>query len=198
MHWQVAHSIAHQMLLTLQPFCEQIDIAGSIRRGKPECHDIEILALPKFIEYQVDLFGATEREYPILEFIKHEAGNGSWQIIKGGNKYIQLALPYHINLDMFLVTPPAQYGLEFLIRTGPREFNVWLMTPRSSGGAKPSNARISDGCAWVNDSPLPMPTEVEALNFFGLEWLNPEDRQPRWPSPISTRPMPINGGCYTK
>jgi DNA polymerase/3'-5' exonuclease PolX len=197
MHWQVAHSIAQQMKLAFDPFCSEIQIAGSIRRGKPEVHDIEILATPIYEEYQVDLFGATAREYPILEFIKQQAGNGTWHIIKGGNKYVQLVLPYHIDLDLFLVTPPAQYGVELLIRTGPREFNVWLMTPRSAGGGKPSNAICKDGCIYVNDSPIPMPTELDALNFFGLGWINPEDRKPSWPQQIHTSPMPESGGCYT-
>jgi len=39
--------IAEQVKAELQPHCIRIEIAGSIRRKKPECRDIEIVAIPK-------------------------------------------------------------------------------------------------------------------------------------------------------
>jgi len=38
----------------LAPYCERIEIAGSVRRKKPYCKDIEIVAIPK--PYDVGLF----------------------------------------------------------------------------------------------------------------------------------------------
>lgn len=32
----------------MKPFCEKVRVAGSIRRGKPEVKDIELVAIPKW------------------------------------------------------------------------------------------------------------------------------------------------------
>ena len=47
----------------LAPACERIEVAGSIRRGKPEVKDAEIVAIPKTYEVETPgLFGPTSTE----------------------------------------------------------------------------------------------------------------------------------------
>ena len=50
-----ASKVAANLLRTLAPACHRIEIAGSIRRGKPEVKDVELVAIPKGL--RVDLFG---------------------------------------------------------------------------------------------------------------------------------------------
>ena len=40
---------AWSVLESLSPYCKVIDIAGSVRREKPEVKDIEIICVPKVI-----------------------------------------------------------------------------------------------------------------------------------------------------
>jgi DNA polymerase/3'-5' exonuclease PolX len=54
MKYQEALKIAQETVELLRPHCERIEIAGSIRREKPEPNDIEIVAIPK--PYEVGLF----------------------------------------------------------------------------------------------------------------------------------------------
>ena len=48
--------LAQGLIETLRPHCERIEIAGSLRRGKPDVGDIELVCIPKADEMR-DLFG---------------------------------------------------------------------------------------------------------------------------------------------
>ncbi len=43
-----AEKLALKIIAELKPFCERIEIAGSIRRGRSLVNDIDIVALPGF------------------------------------------------------------------------------------------------------------------------------------------------------
>jgi len=48
MELEKAKAIAEQIRVLLRPACNRIEIAGSIRRRKPEVGDIELLCIPKY------------------------------------------------------------------------------------------------------------------------------------------------------
>ena len=54
-----ARDQAHSLLRTLAPYCERIEIAGSIRRQAPTAGDIELVAIPRWEDGQPqrDMFG---------------------------------------------------------------------------------------------------------------------------------------------
>jgi len=47
MKLQQAETIAKNFLSEIKEFCERIEIAGSIRRKKPEVNDIDIVLIPR-------------------------------------------------------------------------------------------------------------------------------------------------------
>jgi len=51
-----AMNIALELVTKLTPYCARIEIAGSLRRGKSEVGDVEILFVPHFESRQVDFF----------------------------------------------------------------------------------------------------------------------------------------------
>lgn len=99
-----AFLIADELLRTLRPSCERIEIAGSIRRAKKEVKDIELIAIPKFIP---DLFGETLLDHSLDVFNWASVGD----VLASGHKMKKIALHAGINLDLFIVTPPAQWGV---------------------------------------------------------------------------------------
>ncbi|MBE3038289.1 MAG: hypothetical protein IMZ62_05710, partial [Chloroflexi bacterium] len=147
------------------PYCKRIEIAGSIRRGKPEVGDIEIVALPDGNFEVLDIEIVLPGLLPGADFIKN------------GSRYKQIALPDGINLDLFLVRPPAEWGVIFLLRTGPADFSRKAVTPKSKGGLLPSNCRVRDGQVWRNDIDIPMDEEEDFLKLIGLSGLAPEKRK---------------------
>lgn len=178
MELQKAKPIADRLVHDFTPFCERVEIAGSIRRGKPDVKDIELVAIPR-IAHELDMFGYSvgvrnELDYPLSHL--------GAKFLMNGPRFKQLALPEGIMLDLFLVLPPAQWGVLFTIRTGPEEFSKWCVTNRLRGGAMPDAYKCDDGHIvhkLIDENPV-MPEELDFLNFLGLGWVEPSQRQARW------------------
>lgn len=113
MKLQAAKAIADHLVEQLAPHCIRIEIAGSIRREKPEVKDIEIVAIPK--PYEIGLF-----ESGIATVVNR------WEKVKGELpcKYTQRIIRSEtpIKLDLFFATPD-NYGLILAIRTGSAEYS---------------------------------------------------------------------------
>lgn len=164
-----AEMIAKSTVSLLYPYCERIEIAGSVRRRKPTVGDIELVAIPKF---ETDMFGATTQDHLLDLFDWATIG----KFVKGGHKYKQIELDTGINLDLFIVTPPAQFGIQFMIRTGSADFSHRLVTPRKYGGLMPSNYRVKDGAIWSDNHIIKTPNEQDVFDLIGVPFIQPELR----------------------
>ncbi len=192
--------IAEWLVDELRPFCERIEIAGSLRRGKAEVHDMEIVAMPT-LKAPVPVFGSKEIDKTWLDRGLREMCDpllgSSLRRIKGGDKFKQFEFTRWVEfgleepikpfkLDLFLVTPPAQWGVQLVIRTGPAEFSQWVVTQRAKGGALPDGYCVKDGAVWavdLDETPIGICSlfeEMDFLDFLGLGWVEPRDRRARW------------------
>jgi hypothetical protein len=52
-----AEQLAAELLPVLKPYCERIEVAGGVRRRKPEPHDLELVAKPLLV-LNPGLFGS--------------------------------------------------------------------------------------------------------------------------------------------
>lgn len=182
MDYATAARIAERLCKCLEPACEQLQIAGGIRRRKAQPHDIELVAIAK-IEPVFDLFGHDIGERNLLEEaldlmvkegqLKHGPKNGPRQ-----KQFV--VLPSGVMLDLWIVRYPAQWGVIYSIRTGPAHYSHWLVTQQAKGGALPDDAYVQDGAVWYDNQPLPMPTEESFFAFLGIPVPNPAEREPRW------------------
>src|SRR5690348_10860398 len=107
MQLEEALKIAERVKAQLEPYCHRIEIAGSIRRKKPEVKDIEIVAFPK--HYETGLF-----ESGIATVVNQ------WSKVKGDLdfdkcKYTQRILPEGIKLDLFFARE-FNWGYIYAIR----------------------------------------------------------------------------------
>lgn len=167
-----AKFIADRVLSFLRPHCERIEIAGSIRRQKSEVGDIELVAIPKTIN---DMFGI-----PLPIESEHALDRVEWSAIgtfkMGKHKYKKIQLYEDIQLDLFIVVPPAQWGTIFLIRTGPADYSHRLVTPKHQGGLMPSNLKESGGAIWKGNTLIETPEEEDVYKLLGYPWLDPKLR----------------------
>ncbi len=170
MIYSQAKSIADAMVERLSGYCDRIEIAGSVRRKKSEVHDIEIVAIPKIIDEPNMFDEIGKREFPSELFLPYK-------MIKKGSRYKQMKLPEGINLDLFIVIEPAQWGVIFTIRTGPADFSHKLVTLKSFGGYLPGDCKVHDGGVYRGGVLIPMPEEKDFWDFVGLRWIEPEKRQ---------------------
>lgn len=191
-----AKNIADEMIERLRPTCERIEIAGSVRREKTEPNDIEIVAIP-ILKAPRPEFGEREIFKTSLDrLLARMRRGGLIEVIKGGEKYKQFwkmnGGVHVIKIDLFLVTPPAQWGVIDVIRTGPDDFSHWMVTQRHKGGALVDGFRVQEGIVLrgeektphvilpLDGSLMPMPEEIDFFRFCGLEWIEPSKRQAEW------------------
>lgn len=123
MNLKEAQNIARIIYDRLFIHSEKINIAGSIRREKPEVKDIEIVCQPKYIEGgQVDLFNPSAASLVISPGFVWEL-KLLGKVIKGkpDGRYMQIELHQGINLDLFMPDPDDYYR-QFAIRTGSADY----------------------------------------------------------------------------
>jgi DNA polymerase/3'-5' exonuclease PolX len=181
-----ARKLGEDLIERLRPTCARIEIAGSIRRGKPEVKDIEIVAMP-ILKPPLPRFGdKAVFKTPLDKLIAAMLVDGV-VAAKNGAKYKQIEIMdgnmLVIKVDLFLVTPPAQWGVIQVIRTGPAEFSQWMVTPKSKGGALTNGYHVEGGCVVHDmqaDYRISMPEEINFFAFCGLEWVEPRERREYW------------------
>jgi DNA polymerase/3'-5' exonuclease PolX len=116
--------IAIDICYKLHPFCSKINIAGSIRRKKPEVKDIEIICRPKLAPVSNDnLFDSGEPKFDIIsEFALAIAELGTIEKGNAKGKYMKIVLPEGINLDLF-IPDEEDYYRQYAIRTGSADYS---------------------------------------------------------------------------
>jgi len=126
-----ARNIAINTATKLAPYCDRLDIAGSVRRCKFEVHDIEIVCQPKKVSVEIpNLFETrTVGKVTSPEFIKSLKSLG--KIVKGnpeGGRFVQLLVPNTlggpkiIQIDIFMPQQHDYYRM-FAIRTGSAAYS---------------------------------------------------------------------------
>lgn len=190
-----AESLALSFKVALIPHTDRVEIAGSIRRRKPEVKDIEIVCLAKLGEPSKDMFGAPVSNWPVnltLEALPQVLNATGWQIgSKNGERYKQLVHSERlIKLDLFITPDPAEWGLLYLIRTGSAKFNQAFMSYVIRRGMHVTGNRLhGHGKLWVagkwkacekgSSCPLIVATleEEAAFKAVGLDYIAPEERK---------------------
>jgi len=174
---EIAKLHAGIYLAAVLPYCERGLIVGSVRRSKPEVHDIEILIIPKTTP-EKDMFETVIGEISAFE-LAFSALVKSWNadVVMDGPKSKRLIAPDGIPLEIY-VSDPARWGVETVIKTGSSDFSKRCVTIKQAGGYLPSNCVVKNGWqVYRGQTVLPMPTEESFLDFLGLGWIDPEKRK---------------------
>jgi len=121
MELEKAKVIAEQVKALLEPACERITIAGSIRRRKPDPGDIELLCIPKYnagIIDQLDGVIGLLIGQEILGLRRNKLGS----TIYGPKNKLLVHLESGIGVDVFSTTQ-EQWPVALFVRTGGKETN---------------------------------------------------------------------------
>lgn len=169
---------ANELMRLLEPACQRIEIAGSIRRECAYVGDIEIVAIPRYGSVEVDLFGSTET-FSELDLRLADVGV---RFAKNGPKYKQFAWGDTPNIDgyqidLFLATP-ENLGYILMLRTGDAEFSHRMVTPQALGGLKPDSLYLANGYVqtkWPHQV-IPVPDEETLFELWGLDYVPPTQR----------------------
>lgn len=174
---------AERVVEALRPYCQRIEIAGSLRRNRPMVGDIEIVALPTIDRFQTDLFGKDYLEKSRLDYFLQD---NNVPLIKDGPKMKQFNYG-RFTVDLFLPESSAHWGCIFLIRTGSSQFSKWLMTDAQHQ----AGLRFKDGRLTRQDLPLDTPEETDVLQALGLPWIPPNMRDDHlWLEQLTPKEQP--------
>ena len=176
MELALAKNIAQSLCDLIEPAVSRSEVAGSIRRKKPEVKDIEIVARV----HDYDLLYKKLSE--VGHFIKPSVPDIiDWQF-KPGAKYVRMLLSEGIKLDLF-VASNENWGCLYLMRTGgavgkdgnsfngfvPGMFSRWK---KLSGGGK------MQGClpTRLDGTVVSCPEEQDFFDLLDMNFVPPEER----------------------
>lgn len=178
---ELARTRAEELVRILEPACQTITIAGSIRRQKPDVGDIEILAIPRFEERPVDLFGETQKADCLTEAINSLIYRGylACRLNKNGSKVFGplnkhlIDTTSRIPLDIF-AADAKNWGMSLLVRTGSAEFNIQVMSRFHQLGLR---GHAYGGVSDAKGKEIACPTEDVVFRLLQWDYIEPVNRK---------------------
>jgi len=193
---EAAAVLAAKIIAALEPACERIEVAGSLRRGVAVGGDIELLTIPKYgMRPGAGLWSEPGNLLePLLEGLVRDQ---KLYPVKRGEKYHQyqvMTITPPVQLDLWMVAPEG-WGYQLAIRTGPSDYSRWLVTQRHRGGPLQYGFVCRDGHVWRELSGMnevegqikeidghphilhPVPEEADFFNLIQGGFVPPEKRK---------------------
>lgn len=172
-----AKQIADSLVDLLKPYCEEISIAGSVRREKDTIGDIELVALPG-----ANLLTEMDKMIASGVFTKADYGGST----RWGSTY-RGVLYQGVKCEVFLYDEHNRGYIQWL-RTGPGDANTQIMVElgrkrapyRFIGGycyyAKRWSKDEKDNWFGEDRALIPVPDEKTLFTLLGMKYLEPEAR----------------------
>lgn len=170
MQLERAKAIAEKIKALLEPACERVEIAGSIRRQKPEVGDVELLCIPKYLNGvdQLDKeLGALFIQH-VLAFRRNKLGRA----VYGPKNKLLRHVESGIGIDIFSTTAEC-WWVALVIRTGPKESNIAIATAAQRKGWR---LRAYGSGFDTPNGLIVCHFERDVFEAVGLPYLPPEGR----------------------
>lgn len=165
-----ARHLAEQIASRLAPYCQRLEIAGSIRRRRPCVNDIDLVALP-WPGRAAELKARCAR---------------NCRVVSDGPQNASYAMPLpdgEVRIDLFIARPavrdllqtiPGNFGTILLCRTGSKEHNIWMVErARQAGFTWRPYSGLFDEQGWC----LAAEEEADIFRALGLDFIPPEQRE---------------------
>ena len=184
MPYAIARHHADKIVQWLTPYCERIEVCGSVRRIRPKCGDIDLVVIPK-ITVKQDLFGAPDGKVNHCWLFLSgycQAPQNNAILLSGGqpdtsSMSVQLR---KCQLDVWFATE-ATWSTLVLSKTGSRDHNIWLAGRAQDRGLhwQPSVGIQKRHDGTIETLPAPA-TEADLYLALGLKLIDPRNRELDW------------------
>ena len=175
-----ALAVAQILQARLAPSCTRMAIVGSLRRGKPEVGDLELLYVPIVAERPDGLFDKrlVDVTSEVIEGLlrdgtltKRPNVNGvfTWGERNKHAVYVAGGIP----VDLF-GTSEDKWWVSLVIRTGSKETNLRLTTGAQRQGG--SLNAYGMGVTWADNSVTAATSERHVFELCGVPYLEPNQR----------------------
>ena len=177
----VAEAVGEDLVRLLTPYCARIEIAGSIRRQRPQVKDIELLCVSK-VTSSPDMFGEVATNHYALDLkldelvadgsVLKKRPNKAGRYSYGKQNKLLVHVETGISVDVFS-TDAENWGMALLVRTGSREFNIRVMQRFIELGMR---GHAYGGVTDQEGSDLDCLDEEAVLRLLGWPWIPPWER----------------------
>jgi len=190
-----AKEIAQHIKTALSPYCDRIEIAGSIRRKKQKVGDVEIVCIPKkeTLEKMIEpgVFEEPNLFNPLGGWVVPPTYAEVTSVVEGfydtvsqwhkvngelDGKYTQRLfwskLTGFFKVDIF-IAHPDNWGWQLAIRTGSAAFSKMLGIRWSRLGFMSEGGILYD----QEGQDYPIREEGDLFRLLHMEWVAPEDRE---------------------
>jgi DNA polymerase/3'-5' exonuclease PolX len=201
-----AGKLAIELSDLLEPACQKIEIAGSVRRNwnsrfgesgsRVVVNDLELVCIPKPDKDPAKLVSeigdGCAVENLLARWRHEESIKPDPDVKRDGPRYKRFVWRELCLVDLFIVRPPRCWGVILAVRTGDADFCRLLVTPRTQGGAMPLGLRCHEGAicriaSHVGDMKLECSaacriqceTESAFFSTLGLPFVQPDRRNER-------------------
>lgn len=159
-----ATQIAMELESKLRPYCDRIEVVGSIRRGRADVKDIDIVAIPN--EEKLMVGGYFGR--------RHLVGAIASSNVTQNGKSVASFLYGDAPVDIYWATPET-WGTLLLIRTGSKQHNIKLcmMAKKKGWQLKASGEGLFD----AYNRRVAGSTEEGIFNALDLPFIPPGERE---------------------
>lgn len=166
-----AKAIAEELKALLEPACEKMAVAGSIRRQKPEVGDIELLCIPKYADGvdQLDREIGELVVQRILGFRRNKLGS---QVYGPKNK-LMIHVPSGIGVDIFS-TDFECWPVSLVVRTGGEKTNKRIAMAAIRKGW---HLRAYGRGFTTPEGEVVCRSERDVFEFVDLPYLEPCERE---------------------
>lgn len=177
--YAVAMITAQSLAAELRPFTTQLEIVGSLRRGKATVGDIELLYIPRFEQRRDGLFDEFQfnlAEWKIGHWLTDQTltkrpnvrGHFAW-----GEKNKLALHSTGTPVDLFATTE-ENWPVSLVIRTGSKETNLRLTT----GAQKQGGTLHAYGCgvSYPDGRLIRAVDERHVFALCGVPYLHPHER----------------------
>jgi len=172
---EAASKVSERFVDELRDVCDEIQIAGSIRRKKAYVHDIDVVVIPLYEQRMThSLFPESQLTSLLDERLSQLASARRILLKSNGEKMkcIEHRLA-NISIDIYIAAR-ENWATLFLIRTGSREHNIYLCSLAQSLGMQlkaDGSGLFRDGQTIAGDS------EESIFLALGLNYVHPEARE---------------------
>lgn len=187
---KVAAGYAAQIVHWLDLYISRAQIAGSIRRERPRCGDVDIVCIPKLVATKTGLFAEDTRvENTLLTYLKNYVKRGGndpkspikpqWLARQGepgpepqwDAQNLLLELP-KCQLDLWCANN-ENFATRLMCRTGSKEHNIWLASRAKALGGHWNPYK---GLTFAGRL-LETPTEEAIYQALKLPFIEPRHRE---------------------
>jgi len=173
-----ALEIAEDFVNQISAACDRVEIVGSLRRLKVGVNDIDILAIPRFIQADDDtLFGEPVQENQLDKQLSELCLSQDLELDANGSKikrFLKTVDGDTVPIDLYIATEQTWWTL-LLIRTGSRNHNIKLA--RRAMELQMHLKADGSGLLTNTGSIIPIASEEEIFCLLRWEYRPPDDRE---------------------